>query len=282
MVLCELEGLSRPEAAKRLGIPEGTLSSRLARAKAQLRDRLARRGMTVPVAVLSTAMLREAQAITLTVSLIEATVQAATTVATGPSAAVAISVSVASLTEGVLKAMLVAKLKGIVLGIGAMTAVVSGAVVLAQIPRTRPGPDDDKLPPTAVSQPPVKDDRTAALEKKLDRILQALERMTGATRDLPPLPQPQPMPQPSAAPPQAPSDPIALQTALAPLSRVEGSGSITDRLKAVEVRLDRLDQFTQSVTGQLQAEMAELRRQVGVSPPPGPSPPPTPTVTHGT
>ena len=128
VVLCELEGLSRPEAAKRLGIPEGTLSSRLARAKAQLRDRLARRGMTIPVVALSAAMLREARAITLTGSLIEATVQAATSVAAGPSAAVAISVSVVSLTEGVLKAMLVAKLKGIVLGIGALTAVVSGAV----------------------------------------------------------------------------------------------------------------------------------------------------------
>ena len=65
--------------------------------------------MTIPVVALSTAMLREAQAVTLPVSLIEATVQAATTVAAGPSAAAAISVSVASLTEGVLKAMLIAK-----------------------------------------------------------------------------------------------------------------------------------------------------------------------------
>ena len=38
----------RTEAARRLDIPEGTLSSRLSRAKARLRDRLARRGVTVP------------------------------------------------------------------------------------------------------------------------------------------------------------------------------------------------------------------------------------------
>ena len=69
VVLCELEGLSRPEAARRLGIPEGTLSSRLARAKAQLRDRLARRGVTVPAVALSTALLREAQAVSLPISL---------------------------------------------------------------------------------------------------------------------------------------------------------------------------------------------------------------------
>ena len=35
IVLCELEGLSRREAACRLGVSEGTLSSRLARAKIQ-------------------------------------------------------------------------------------------------------------------------------------------------------------------------------------------------------------------------------------------------------
>ncbi len=132
VVLCELEGLSRPEAARRLDIPEGTLSSRLSRAKTRLRDRLARRGVAVPVAALTTALIREAQAISLPLSLIEATVGAATRVAAGASAASALSAPVASLSEGVLNAMLFAKVKGIALGVGVMTAVVSGAVVLAQ------------------------------------------------------------------------------------------------------------------------------------------------------
>ena len=140
VVLCELEGLSRPEAARRLGIPEGTLSSRLSRAKARLRDRLASRGVSLPAAAISAILVREARAATVPLSLLESTVEAAMFVAAGPSAAVVLSTSVASLSEGVIKTMLVAKLKGIALAAGTMTAVVSGAVVLAQ---SRPGDGAD-------------------------------------------------------------------------------------------------------------------------------------------
>jgi RNA polymerase sigma factor (sigma-70 family) len=45
VVLCELDGLSRKDAAVRLGIHEGTLSSRLAKARHVLAERLRRRGI---------------------------------------------------------------------------------------------------------------------------------------------------------------------------------------------------------------------------------------------
>jgi RNA polymerase sigma factor (sigma-70 family) len=50
VVLCELEGVSRKEAATRRGIPAGTISSRLATAHRMLAKRLAARGFA-PVAV---------------------------------------------------------------------------------------------------------------------------------------------------------------------------------------------------------------------------------------
>lgn len=50
VILCDLRGASRADAAKALGIPEGTLSSRLATGRKQLADRLARRGIALSIA----------------------------------------------------------------------------------------------------------------------------------------------------------------------------------------------------------------------------------------
>ena len=64
VLLCLVQERSREEAAAALGIPEGTLASRLAYAKKRLADRLARQGVTLPVALAATvpAALRDATA----------------------------------------------------------------------------------------------------------------------------------------------------------------------------------------------------------------------------
>jgi RNA polymerase sigma factor (sigma-70 family) len=186
VVLCELEGLSRPEAARRLGIPEGTLSSRLARAKARLRDRLAARGVALPAAAIASVLAREARAAAVPLSLLESTVEAAAGVAAGPIAAAGLSAPVASLCEGVIQTMLVAKIKGIVLAVGAMAAVVSGAVVLAQ--SGQPGPNtNNQAVATKGWSGPASNGQAAGLEKKLDRVLEALERLAPKERTTSPV-----------------------------------------------------------------------------------------------
>ena len=151
VVLCELEGLSRYAAAQRLGIPEGTLSSRLARAKELLRRRLAGRGLAPSCTTLDAALEPEARAILIPPSLAGSTIQAAARVAAGAALTEVSSTSVVSLTQGVLKAMLIAKFKGLVLGLTSALVVTTGIGVLAQ----DPGPSEG--------------DRLSALERKLDR-----------------------------------------------------------------------------------------------------------------
>jgi RNA polymerase sigma factor (sigma-70 family) len=95
LVLCELEGEGRHEAARRLGLPEGTLSSRLARAKQMLKRRL--QGRSLISSTLAPAVVP--------VALIPSTVEAAL----GPAGTV--PAPVAALAQGVLQTMLLTRLK---------------------------------------------------------------------------------------------------------------------------------------------------------------------------
>jgi RNA polymerase sigma factor (sigma-70 family) len=56
VVLCDLEGLTRAEAARRLGWPEGTVASRLAEGRSRLARLLARSGLTVSGAALAAVL----------------------------------------------------------------------------------------------------------------------------------------------------------------------------------------------------------------------------------
>jgi hypothetical protein len=104
-VQCDLEGQSRQEAARQLGLPEGTVASRLARARAMLAQRLARRGLVVS-GVLA-GLSQEA----VPAALVSSTIQAAVSFAAGQGTAQVVSIKAAALAAGVLRAMFLTKLK---------------------------------------------------------------------------------------------------------------------------------------------------------------------------
>jgi hypothetical protein len=141
-VLCYLGGLTQDQAAAQLGLAKGTLKGRLERARLLLRGRLSRRGLA-PAVVLLADTTRPAGA-ALPGSLVSTTAQAAATFAAGGVAG--IPAQVVQMTEGVLQAMVAAKLRCVVallLVIGLLTA---GTGVLA----SRGTPDD---PPTKAESP---------------------------------------------------------------------------------------------------------------------------------
>lgn len=93
VLLCDLEGLSRTDAAERLGWKEGTLSGRLNRGRKRLAERLSARGITAAGVVVPAAF------ITPTASAVETILTWARTETPGPTPAVD------ALATGVKRAM---------------------------------------------------------------------------------------------------------------------------------------------------------------------------------
>ena len=159
VVLCELQGLSRRDASVRLGLTEGTLSSRLGRARDLLRRKLAPHGFPLAVgSALAPSVVPEA----LTASTAAAAVHVS-----------AESVTAVVLTEGVLTAMLASKLKAGALAGTAMLAV--GLVAGLQFtgpasgaggpPGKDPSPSKEaakESPKAAAANPDSKPDRLPA------------------------------------------------------------------------------------------------------------------------
>jgi len=112
IVLCDLEGKTRKEAARLLRLPEGTVASRLTRGRAMLATRLGRHGLAVSGGTLAAVVAQNAASACVPASVVWGTIKAATLLAAGKAAAAgAMSAKVAALTEGVVRAMFLTKLK---------------------------------------------------------------------------------------------------------------------------------------------------------------------------
>src|SRR5262249_18818010 len=105
VVFCDLEGRSRKEVARQLGLPESTPSSRLSRGRKTLAAGLARRGLALPAGALAVVLSPQGASASVSAPLVTATVQAALLVAAGKAATGAVPAAVAALAERVTRAL---------------------------------------------------------------------------------------------------------------------------------------------------------------------------------
>src|SRR5262245_22904709 len=127
IIMCDLEGKSRRDAALQLQVSEGTLSSRLARGRRLLAQRLQRHGLTLSGGALAAILAQSVASAQVPVPLVQSVSQAGAKVIVGQApTCLAFSAPVVALTEGVMKAMLIGKLKTLALALVACAAVALG------------------------------------------------------------------------------------------------------------------------------------------------------------
>ena len=137
LLLCELQGSSRADAARVLKIPEGTLSSRLARGRVLLRNRLLKHGTLLPAGGLAVFLGGSGTGrAVVSSSLFTRTGELAAILATGSKAAGVVPVETAILMDEVIKAMFLTKLRA--MGCGILAAIVVTAGLLAAAPTETP------------------------------------------------------------------------------------------------------------------------------------------------
>jgi RNA polymerase sigma factor (sigma-70 family) len=155
IVLCDLEGKTRREAARQLGVPEGTVAGRLARARVMLAKRLARHGLAPSGGMLAAALSREVASASVPVSVASATIRAACRFAAGQAVGGLVPATAATLTVGVLKAMSMARFKTtfLLMAVAGVLCWGGGVVVwqtqartgradpLVELPAAEPVPD---------------------------------------------------------------------------------------------------------------------------------------------
>jgi RNA polymerase sigma factor (sigma-70 family) len=168
IILCDLEGKTRKEAARQLRVPEGTVAGRLARARTMLARRLTRRGVSLSGGALAAVLSQKVASADVPLAVVSATIGAASSYAAGQAATGVISAPAAALTEGVLKTMLMSKLK-VATGVLLVVACVGGVMGLLCPTQAgeQPTATEKKAEAKESEQPPPE----RAAEKRTTKVL---------------------------------------------------------------------------------------------------------------
>ncbi|HEX4610587.1 MAG TPA: sigma-70 family RNA polymerase sigma factor, partial [Urbifossiella sp.] len=148
IVLCDLEGKTRTEAARECGVPEGTMAGWLTRGRALLARRLARHG--IGLSVVASVLSQAAAAGGMPRAVLTAALRMVGEVIAGQQGSRAAPARVVNLMEGVVKTMLLNELKtpGVALGLVLALVLGLGAGLKATGPITDP-PAGEKRDPVA-------------------------------------------------------------------------------------------------------------------------------------
>jgi RNA polymerase sigma factor (sigma-70 family) len=178
IVLCHLEEMTHAEAAERLGWTVGTIRGRVARARALLRSRMARRGFAMSAGAIAAVMAEHQATAAMPGSWVAATVEAATSIVAGRVATVSAAYI---LSERGIRTMSLTKLKATVALVStagaALTLACLVALAVAGPPVTETGPPAQvNVPrPEVPARPVTKPDKDGAL----NYLGKVVERETG-------------------------------------------------------------------------------------------------------
>src|SRR5262249_18435063 len=136
LVLHYLEGKTVGQVARELGWPHGTVTGRLDRARQLMRKRLVYQGITLSATAIGAALAHGTASAQATAGLVASTLRARTLCAAGK--AETVSASITMLTQGVLRAMFLRKLKFAVTIVGAFCLLAVGAGFLAHRAQAEP------------------------------------------------------------------------------------------------------------------------------------------------
>jgi RNA polymerase sigma factor (sigma-70 family) len=150
LVLCELQGRSRKDAANELGIPEGTLSSRLAKAKKLLADRLLARGLT---AVTITALLANQSTAAVPASLGRRTTRLLAAAASADAETTRLLAGIHDLANGVVKSMIAEQLRRWSATVAPLLVSAAGLLAVAVATLVGPATPVASLLPVASAAP---------------------------------------------------------------------------------------------------------------------------------